>query len=71
MKPLAVLITTSRREILHRCTACGLTRRNQLGEAEDEELVRRLGGEPLPGIGHTRVRAARQGFYSRSARNRQ
>jgi predicted RNA-binding Zn-ribbon protein involved in translation (DUF1610 family) len=48
MEPVAVILTTSQRDVLHRCTACGLTRRNQLGEVEDEELVRELAGRAVP-----------------------
>jgi hypothetical protein len=48
MEPLAILVTGSRREVIHRCDRCGVTRNNQLGEAVDEELVRELAARPLP-----------------------
>jgi hypothetical protein len=48
MEPVAVVLTASRREVLHRCTACGLIRRNRLGDFDDDELVRELAGRPLP-----------------------
>jgi hypothetical protein len=48
MEPLAVVVTGSRRELIHRCARCGVTRNNQLGEAVDEGLVRELAARPLP-----------------------
>lgn len=50
MEPVAVVVGPSGRDVVHRCTVCGVTRRNQLGEVDDEELVGELAGRPLPGV---------------------
>jgi hypothetical protein len=60
MEPVAVVVAASQRDVVHRCTACGLTRRNQLGEVDDEELVRVLAGQPLPSVPQRRPRSPRR-----------
>jgi DNA-directed RNA polymerase subunit RPC12/RpoP len=56
MEPLAVVVTGSGPEVVHRCARCGLTRNNQLGKAVDEALVRELAARPLPAARRKRSR---------------
>ncbi len=49
MEPIGVMVEDDGYVIVHRCTRCGLVRRNRASPQDDFEVLLKLAGRPLPG----------------------
>ncbi len=49
MEPIGVMVEGDGYVIVHRCTRCGLVRRNRASPQDDFEALLKLAGRPLPG----------------------
>lgn len=49
MEPIGVLVQGNGYVVVHRCTRCGLVRRNRAAVNDNFEVLVRLAGRPLPG----------------------